>query len=209
VGYEEGGQLTEAVRRKPFSVILFDEVEKAHEQVFDIFLQIMEEGKLTDSMGRVVDFKNTIVVMTSNIGSQLIQNKSPLGFGNSASSQDIMETQINDELGKHFKPEFLNRLDDKIIFTQLTRDELRQVLHLEVAKVQKLLANQKITISLTPAAEDFLLEKGWNPEMGARPLRRAVANHIEDTIADEILRNPDVKDFQLDVSSDHDSLIVI
>lgn len=208
VGYEDGGQLTEAVRRKPYSVILFDEIEKAHPQVYDIFLQIMEEGKLTDSTGRIVDFKNTIVVLTSNVGSQVIQNKSPLGFNTSVSNQDLMEDQINGELEKHFKPEFINRLDEKVIFSQLTKEELREVLHLEVAKVHKLLADKQISISLTAAAEDFLLEKGWNPEMGARPLRRAVSTFIEDCIADEMLKNPDTKRFVLDVCSEQEILVV-
>lgn len=208
VGFEEGGQLTEAVRRKPYSIVLFDEVEKAHPDVWNIFLQIMEEGKLTDSNGRVVNFKNTVVVMTSNVGSQLIQNKAPLGFGNSSSNAEIIESQITEELGKHFKPEFLNRLDDKIIFTQLTKEELTAILELELAKVQRLLDNRGISMYLTDAAKDFLIEKGWNPEMGARPLRRAVSRYVEDAISDGILKSPETKVFQLDVDAENDKLVV-
>ena len=209
VGSEDGGQLTEAVRRKKFSVILFDEIEKAHEQVFDILLQIMEEGKLTDAMGRVVDFKNTVVILTSNIGSHLIQNKASLGFKpSSTSNEDVMESQINDELAKHFKPEFLNRLDDKVIFTQLNKEELHQILSLELGKLQKLLKEHRIEIQLSEAAKEFLLEKGWNPEMGARPLRRAVSRYVEDLMADEILKNPDSKKFMLDVDLENDRLTI-
>jgi ATP-dependent Clp protease ATP-binding subunit ClpC len=210
VGSEDGGQLTEAVRRKKFSVILFDEIEKAHDQIFDILLQIMEEGKLTDAMGRVVDFKNTIVILTSNIGSHLIQNKAALGFKSSTTSnEEVMEGQINDELAKHFKPEFLNRLDDKVIFTQLNRDELHQILALELGKLQKLLKEKRIEVQLTEAAKDFLLEKGWNPEMGARPLRRAVSQYVEDLMADEILRNHDDKKFLIDVDLENNRLAIL
>jgi len=208
VGFDEGGQLTEAVRRKPYSIILFDEIEKAHPDVFNILLQIMEEGKLTDSAGRHVDFKNTIVVLTSNVGSSIIQNKSPLGFGNSNTSvDDIIETQINDELQKVFKPEFLNRLDGNIIFTQLTRNELKQILQLELARLEKRLAEKKIKISLTEEAQEFLLEKGWNPEFGARPLRRAICYYVEDLLADEILRNPDLKEVRLTKNPDSEFLM--
>ncbi|RJR13781.1 ATP-dependent Clp protease ATP-binding subunit [Candidatus Parcubacteria bacterium] len=209
VGFEEGGQLTEAVRRKPYSVILFDEIEKAHDEVFNILLQILEEGKLTDAQGRVVDFKNTIIVMTSNAGSSVIQNKSPLGFGkNAVNTDDIIEAQINDELQKIFKPEFLNRLDDKIVFTQLTQEDLYQVLALELSKLEKQLAEKHITLELSQEAKEFLLEKGWNPEFGARPLRRAIATFVEDIVADEIIRNPHVYDIVITKKFDEDKLVV-
>jgi ATP-dependent Clp protease ATP-binding subunit ClpC len=208
VGFDEGGQLTEAVRRKPYSIILFDEIEKAHQDVFNILLQIMEEGKLTDASGRVVDFKNTIVVMTSNVGSHVIQNKAPLGFGQSSTSiDDVIETQIMDELQKVFRPEFINRLDGNIVFTQLTQEEMKDVLKLELHRLEKQLADKKIKLFLTEEAKSFLLEKGWNPEFGARPLRRAIANYVEDLMADEILKNQDLKEVHLTKNPDADSLM--
>lgn len=210
VGFDEGGQLTEAVRRKPYSVILFDEIEKAHPDIFNILLQIMEEGKLTDSAGRVVDFKNTIVILTSNVGSSLIQNKAPLGFGQSTVSvDDVIETQITEELQKVFKPEFINRLDGTIFFTQLTRDELAQVLELELKRLEKQLADRKFKVHLTDSAKDFLLEKGWNPEFGARPLRRAISAHVEDLLADEILKDQNLKELTLTRDPDSNHLVVL
>jgi ATP-dependent Clp protease ATP-binding subunit ClpC len=189
VGYDEGGQLTEAVRRKPYSIVLFDEIEKAHSDVFNSLLQIMEEGHLTDATGRKVNFKNTVVVMTSNVGSEAITNKAPLGFGDKNQPNDEMiSKQIEDSLSKTFKPEFLNRLDAKIIFTQLNKEELKEVLYLELAKVKDRLAPKERDVLLTPEAEAFLLKKGWNPDFGARPLRRAVGTYIEDLLAEEILR---------------------
>jgi ATP-dependent Clp protease ATP-binding subunit ClpC len=189
VGYDEGGQLTEAVRRKPYSIVLFDEIEKAHSDVFNSLLQIMEEGHLTDATGRKVNFKNTVVVMTSNVGSEAITNKAPLGFGDSSQPNDTMiSKQIEDSLSRTFKPEFLNRLDAKIIFTQLNKEELKEVLYLELAKVKDRLAPKERDVLLTPEAETFLLKKGWNPDFGARPLRRAVGTYIEDLLAEEILR---------------------
>lgn len=189
VAYEEGGQLTEAVRRKPYSIILFDEIEKAHPDVFNILLQIMEEGILTDASGRQVDFRNTVVVLTSNVGSSAIQNKTSLGFGAAvATADDIIEKQLNDELSQVFKPEFLNRLNDRIIFTQLTREELYQVLDLELSKLRQLLDARECKLQLTQAAKDFLLDKGWNPEMGARPLKRALDQYLEDLLSEEILK---------------------
>lgn len=208
VGFDEGGQLTEAVRRKPYSIVLFDEIEKAHQDVFNILLQIMEEGKLTDANGRVVDFKNTIVVMTSNVGSHVIQNKAPLGFGQSTTSiDDVIETQIMDELQKVFRPEFINRLDGTIVFTQLTREEMKEVLKIELQRLEKQLADRKIKLFLTEEAKAFLLEKGWNPEFGARPLRRAIANYVEDLMADEILKNQDLREVRLTKNPDADSLM--
>jgi ATP-dependent Clp protease ATP-binding subunit ClpC len=189
VGYEEGGQLTERVKRKPYSIVLFDEIEKAHSDVFNSLLQIMEEGHLTDATGRKVSFKNTVVIMTSNVGSQSITNKASLGFGNSSqSSKDLIEKQIEDDLSRTFKPEFLNRLDAKIIFTQLSKDEIKSVLQLELDKVRERLLEKGRNVALTAAAEKFLLKKGWNPDFGARPLRRAVGTYVEDMLAEEILK---------------------
>jgi len=189
VGFEEGGQLTEAVRRQPYAIVLFDEIEKAHSDVFNTLLQILEEGKLTDSNGRIVNFKNTIIVLTSNIGSDVIKSKSPLGFGNSSESNDEMiKSQLEGELNRHFRPEFLNRLDAAITFKQLTKEELIKVLHLEMNKVLGRLNLTGRKATLAPSAEEFLLAKGYNPEMGARPLRRAVETYVQDLLAEEILR---------------------
>lgn len=209
VGSEEGGQLTEAVRRKPFSVVMFDEIEKAHPEIFNILLQVMEEGKLTDASGRSVDFKNTIVVMTSNVGSSIIQNKAPLGFGGQTiNADDIIEAQIADELQKVFKPEFLNRLDGTVVFTQLTHAEISQILELELKRLEKQLAEKQIKMCLTVQAKEFLIQKGWNPEFGARPLRRAIANFVEDILVDQILKNPNAKELEVSKDPDKDLLVV-
>jgi len=206
VGYEEGGQLTEAVRRKPYSIVLFDEIEKAHHDVYNILLQIMEEGKLTDSTGRKVDFKNTLVIMTSNVGSSAIANKSPLGFGDSSiGTKEMIAKQLESELSRTFKPEFLNRLDAKIIFNQLTQEELKDVLVLEIGKVRKRLQEKGREITLTEEAEKFLLKEGWNPDFGARPLRRAVARYIEDLLAEEILRGSFAENTTVTVDKDSES----
>jgi len=189
VGFEDGGQLTEAVRRRPFSVILFDEIEKAHSEFYSILLQIMEEGVLTDSSGHKVNFKNTIILMTSNVGSSALISKSGLGFGNiKDGSEEMIEKLISEEVENTFKPEFLNRLDERIVFRQLTKNELIQILGIEINKIKIRLNAHKRDFSLTKEAEDFLLKKGWNPEMGARPLRRAVNSYIEDLLAEEILK---------------------
>lgn len=209
VGYDEGGQLTEAVRRKPYSIVLFDEIEKAHPEVFNILLQIMEEGQITDSQGRKVSFKNTIVILTSNVGSSAILNKSSLGFGiGSETSEEMIERQIKDDLNKTFKPEFLNRLDAKVIFTQLTREELYKVLDLELDKVKKRLAAKTWKLDLTQSAKDFLLDKGYNPEYGARPLRRAVGTYVEDFLAEAILKGSFITEqvILLDKDPEEDSL---
>lgn len=189
VGFEEGGQLTERIRQQPYAIVLFDEIEKAHKDVFNTLLQILEEGKLTDSNGRVVSFKNCIIILTSNIGSDLIKSKAPLGFGASKeSTDDIIKGQLENELSNHFRPEFLNRLDATITFKQLTKEELIQVLHLEMKKVLGRLDITGRKVTLTTAAQEFLLDKGYNPEMGARPLRRAIESHVQDLLAEEILR---------------------
>jgi len=189
VGYQDAGQLTEAVRNKPYSIILFDEIEKAHPDIFNILLQIMEEGKLTDAMGREVNFKNTIIILTSNVGSEFISNKSPLGFGRiELDKEKMIENQLSDSLSNTFKPEFLNRLDEKpIIFTQLTKDDLEKIIDIELNKVRMRLQEKNIKFKLTGLAREFLLKKGWNPDFGARPLRRAVSTYIEDTLAEYIL----------------------
>ena len=189
IGFDEGGTLTESIRRKPYSVVLFDEIEKAHPEVFNIFLQIMEEGHLTDSSGRKVDFCNTIIIFTSNAGSDAIKNKTALGFGKAeGGSPEVMRKQVEGALAHLFRVEFLNRLDGQIIFTQLSKEELKKILVVEIEKVSARLSHKGITLEITPAAADFLLARGWNPEMGARPLRRAVETYVEDLLAEELLK---------------------
>src|SRR5579872_4648350 len=182
VGFEEGGQLTEKIRRRPYAVVLFDEIEKAHHDVFNMLLQIMEEGKLTDSFGRHVDFKNVILILTSNIGSDIIKNKASLGFGKTSvdASYETMKKQLLEALEKEFRPEFINRLDDVIIFSQLERSDLGNIIHIELDKVRGRLKDKDVTLELTQEANEYLIDKGSNLEMGARPLRRAVESNVED-----------------------------
>jgi ATP-dependent Clp protease ATP-binding subunit ClpC len=190
VGYEEGGQLTEQVRRKPYSVVLFDEIEKAHPDVWNMLLQILEEGKLTDNVGRVVNFRNTIILMTSNVGSDTIKKQSTLGFSpiTDENSYEKMREKILDESKKIFRPEFLNRLDDLIVFRSLTKPDLIQILNLEISKVLERLKSKNIMLELDEKAKDFLVEKGYDPQYGARPMRRSVERFLEDPLAEEILR---------------------
>jgi len=191
VGYEEGGQLSEAVRRRPYSVVLFDEVEKAHPDVMHLLLQILEEGKVTDSLGRKIDFRNTIIIMTSNIGAELIKKSTTMGFGAAAKNEhdyDVMKEKILDEAKRVLKPEFVNRLDDLIVFHTLARPELLQIVDLEIRKVTDRIRSKEIQIVLDDKAKDFLIEKGYDPQYGARPMRRAVERHLEDPMAEEILR---------------------
>ena len=190
VGFEEGGQLTEKVRRRPYSVILFDEIEKAHHDVFNMLLQIMEEGKLTDSFGRQIDFRNTVLIMTSNIGAQIIKNQSSLGFRQTSAerSHQEMRKELLDEVDQHFRPEFLNRLDEIIVFHSLLREDLQTIIDIEVRYVQERMLAQGIRLILTDMAKDLLIDKGYNPDFGARPLRRAIEQFIEDPLAEEVLR---------------------
>jgi len=190
VGYEEGGQLTERIRRRPYAVVLLDEIEKAHPDVFNMLLQIMEEGRLTDSFGRHVDFRNTIVIMTSNIGAELIKQGGQFGFGkrSTETSYQKMKETLNKEVEKHFRPEFINRVDDTIVFKTLTREELRDVVDHEMRKVTDRLADHGMTLELNNAAKEGLIDKGYNPDFGARPLRRAIEEHIEDPLSDGLLR---------------------
>jgi ATP-dependent Clp protease ATP-binding subunit ClpC len=190
VGYEEGGQLTEAVRRKPYSVVLFDEIEKAHPDVWNMLLQILEEGKLTDNVGRVVNFRNTIILMTSNVGSDTIKRQSSMGFSpiNDQDSYEKMRDRILEEAKKTFRPEFLNRLDDIVVFRSLTKPDLIEILDLEISKVAQRLRTKNINLELDEKAKDFLVGKGYDPQYGARPMRRSVERFLEDPLAEEILR---------------------
>jgi ATP-dependent Clp protease ATP-binding subunit ClpC len=190
IGYDEGGQLTEAVRRKPYSVVLFDEIEKAHPDVFNILLQILEDGKLTDAQGRKVDFRNVIVIMTSNIGSASISKNVALGFNLSDEqglSYDDMKTRVMGDLKKVFRPELLNRIDEIIVFPKLTKEEILTIVELMLNRLRVQLVEHEVTIELTPEAKDLLVEKGYDPTMGARPLRRAIQRFIEDPLADFVL----------------------
>ena len=190
VGYEEGGQLTEKVRRKPFSVILFDEIEKAHPDIFNSLLQILDEGRLTDAQGRAVDFKNTVIVMTTNLGSRDISKGVTLGFsraGDAATSYESMKAKVNEELKQHFRPEFLNRVDETIVFHQLTQQDIQHIVDLMVAQIETRLADRDMGIELTPAARELIARRGFDPVLGARPLRRAIQRDIEDPIAEQIL----------------------
>ncbi|ACZ20469.1 ATPase with chaperone activity, ATP-binding subunit [Sanguibacter keddieii DSM 10542] len=190
VGYDEGGQLTEKVRRKPFSVVLFDEVEKAHADIFNSLLQILEDGRLTDSQGRMVDFKNTVIIMTTNLGTRDIAKGVQTGFnagGDTVTSYERMKAKVNEELKQHFRPEFLNRVDDTIVFPQLTQDEIVKIVDLMIAKLDGRLRDKDMGIELTPAAKILLSEKGYDPVLGARPLRRAIQREIEDVLSEKIL----------------------
>ena len=190
VGYEEGGQLTEKVRRKPFSVVLFDEVEKAHPDIFNSMLQVLEEGRLTDAQGRVVDFKNTVIIMTTNLGSRDVSKGLMLGFApddNEGNAYEQMKSKVQQELKQHFRPEFLNRIDDTIVFHQLTESEIIEIVDLMIASLEKRLQDKDMAIELTPPAKALLAERGYDPTLGARPLRRTIQREIEDPLSEKML----------------------
>ena len=193
VGYSEGGYLTEAVRKRPYTVILFDEIEKAHPDIFNLLLQILEDGRLTDAKGRLVDFKNTLLIMTSNIGSKIIEKGGgSLGFELSAdtateSQYSKIKVLVNEELKQYFRPEFLNRLDEIIVFRQLSKDEIKKIVNLMLNDVFERIQQKEITIAVTERFKSKLIEEGYNPSYGARPLRRAVMRLLEDYLAEEVL----------------------
>ena len=192
VGYEEGGQLSEAVRRRPYSVVLFDEIEKAHPDVMHLLLQILEDGKITDSLGRKIDFRNTIIIMTSNVGAETLRRQTTMGFGATKPvgehEYDAMRDKLMEEAKKAFKPEFINRLDDIIVFHQLSKADLMQIVDLEVGKVLTRVKAKDVHVELENSAKEFLIEKGYDPQYGARPMRRAVEKYLEDPFAEELLR---------------------
>ncbi len=190
VGYEEGGQLTEKIRRRPYSVVLLDEIEKAHPEIFNILLQIMEDGKLTDSYGRHVDFRNVILIMTSNVGAKLIKDSGSIGFGRRSDEANYVDLKrkLTQKMEEEFRPEFIARLDDVIVFHHLTKEDISKIVHLEISQVSKRLREKEISLNITEDALNFLMEKGTNLDMGARPLRRAVEKYIEDPLSEEILR---------------------
>ena len=210
VGYDDGGQLTEKVRRRPFSVVLFDEIEKAHPDIFNSLLQVLEDGRLTDSQGRVVDFKNTIIIMTTNLGTRDISKSLSLGFANVADAQgsyERMKAKVGDELKTHFRPEFLNRIDDIVVFHQLTENEIVKIVDLMVAQLDERLRSKDMGIELTPAAKALMAKRGYDPVLGARPLRRAIQRELEDVLSEKMLFG-DLKAGEIilvDVSDDTDN----
>jgi len=192
VGYDEGGQLTEKVRRRPFSVVLFDEIEKAHPDVFNTLLQILEDGRLTDGQGRIVDFKNTVIILTTNLGTRDVAKAVSMGFQRSEdteSNYERMKQKVNDELKQSFRPEFLNRIDDTIVFHQLTEEHILVIVDMMLARIEAQLKNKDMGLELTENAKRYLAKKGWDPVMGARPLRRTIQREIEDALSERILFN--------------------
>jgi ATP-dependent Clp protease ATP-binding subunit ClpB len=180
VGYEEGGRLTEAVRRRPYAVVLFDEIEKAHPDVFNVLLQVLDDGRLTDGKGRVVSFKNTVIIMTSNLGSEWIAEES-------SRDEDEIKRKIEDALRRHFRPEFFNRIDDVIVFHRLTREEIERIVEIQLRGLQKTVQDRGIHLTWTPAAKRYLAGKGYDPTFGARPLKRLVQKEVSDRLAQQIL----------------------
>lgn len=209
VGYEEGGQLTEKVRRRPYSVVLLDEIEKAHSDVFNLLLQMLEEGRLTDSFGRKVDFKNTVIIMTSNIGAEMLKKQGSIGFKSQAEdvTYQAMKERLLDEVKKAFKPEFINRVDDIIVFRSLTKEDLIRIVELEVEDVESRLKEQNIEIELTQEAKEFLTEKGFDRNFGARPLKRTIQRFLEDPMAEEIIKGTFRKGGKIKVSAKVDHLV--
>ena len=209
IGHEEGGQLSEAVRRRPYSVVLFDEIEKAHPDVMHLLLQILEEGTVTDSLGRKIDFRNTIIILTSNVGAELIKKQTSLGFGAPKldESHDTMREKIMEETKRVFKPEFLNRIDDIIVFKTLSKEMLTRIVELEVSKVLARIKDKGITVALDASASELLIEKGYDPTYGARPMRRAVERYLEDPIAEDILRGSYKSGDQIQATRDGDKMI--
>ena len=208
IGHEEGGQLSEAVRRRPYSVVLFDEIEKAHPDVMHLLLQILEDGTVTDSLGRKIDFRNTIIILTSNVGAELIKKQTSLGFGAPKldDNHDTMRDKVMEETKRVFKPEFLNRIDDIIVFRTLSKEMLTRIVELEVSKVLKRIKDKDINVTLDAASIEFLIEKGYDPTYGARPMRRAVEKYLEDPIAEEILRGSYKAGDQIQATRDGENL---
>jgi ATP-dependent Clp protease ATP-binding subunit ClpB len=202
VGYEEGGALTEAVRRRPYQVILFDEVEKAHGDVFNVLLQVLDDGRLTDGQGRTVDFKNTVIILTSNLGGDILAAQAE-GEDTSAVREDVMEI-----VRSRFRPEFLNRLDEIILFHRLGRAQMDRIVDLQVARLAKLLADRKMTIELDQVAREWLADAGYDPVYGARPLKRAVQRHLQDPLAEHILQGTVKEGDVIRVSADANGLLI-
>jgi len=191
VGYEEGGQLTERVRRRPYTVVLFDEIEKAHPEVFNTLLQVLENGRLTDGKGRTVDFRNTVIIMTSNVGAHEIQRHSTIGFRtveDEKSTHEDMKKKVMEELRRTFRPEFLNRIDEIIVFHALNKEHIRKIVDIMLNNLKKELAERGVSVEFTDAAKELLANEGYDPQFGARPLRRAIQRLVENPLSEEILR---------------------
>jgi ATP-dependent Clp protease ATP-binding subunit ClpB len=201
VGYEEGGQLTEAVRRRPYSVVLFDEIEKAHGDVFNVLLQLLDDGRLTDGQGRTVDFRNTVVIMTSNLGTQFIQ-------GENASEDPLLREKVWDVLRGHFRPEFLNRVDEVIIFNPLGKEEIKHIVDIQLVGLKKRLAERGLSLELTDAARGVLAEEGFDPAFGARPLKRAIQRLIQDPLAKKVLAGEFKDGDTIEVDAGHEGQLV-
>eukprot|EP00932_Pfiesteria_piscicida_P006212 SRR837773.16136.p1 GENE.SRR837773.16136~~SRR837773.16136.p1 ORF type:complete len:262 (-),score=76.79 SRR837773.16136:65-850(-) len=220
VGYEEESQLTDGIRRRPYSLVLFDEVEKAHPDVFNLMLQILEDGRLTDSKGRVVSFKNALIIMTSNVGSKVIekgiQGGAGIGFsgleddvGSEQSSYKRLKGMVHDELRNFFKPEFLNRLDEIIVFKSLTKPEVQEIAELEFAKVRRRTAERGVTLTMTDRFKGKVVDEGYNPAYGARPLRRAIMRFVEDELAESFLKEPTVEGEHVLLDLDRDREVLV
>ena len=211
VGYEEGGQLTEQVKRKPYSVVLFDEIEKAHPDVFNVLLQILEDGRLTDGKGRTIDFKNTVVIMTSNVGASTIKKQKVMGFTSASNEKqeeyERMKDNLLEELRKSFRPEFLNRKDDVIVFHELEKEHLKDIVDLMLKDLAKRIEELDIKIEATDKTKEFLVKKGFDPEFGARPLRRAIQKMLEDKLSEEMLEGKVKAGDRITVDSDGEQLI--
>ena len=214
VGYEDGGQLTEKVRRKPYSIVLFDEIEKAHPDIFNLLLQVLDDGQLTDGLGRKIDFKNTIIIMTSNLGSrQLHEFGSGIGFqtaAKEAGKADWEKSIIDKALKRHFAPEFLNCIDDILVFNNLSKENIFKIIDVELEKLRERLQKMDARLELTDAAKDFLMEKGWDPDLGARPLRRCIEHYIEDELAEQMVKGiqPQGKTIFADHKENEDTLVL-
>jgi ATP-dependent Clp protease ATP-binding subunit ClpB len=202
VGYDEGGALTEAVRRRPYQVVLFDEIEKAHPDVFNVLLQVLDDGRLTDGQGRTVDFRNTLIVMTSNLGSDYLVS---LG---EKQDVDAVRDQVMGVVRAHFRPEFLNRLDEIILFHRLKRDDMTAIVDIQIDRLKALLADRKITITLDKAAREWLAEKGYDPAYGARPLKRVIQKHLQDPLAEQILAGTIADGETVTVSANGKGLVI-
>ena len=211
VGYEDSGALTKAIRRRPYSVVLLDEIEKAHPDVFNILLQVLDEGRLTDNYGRVIDFKNTVVIMTSNVGSRDIGSSTRVGFTEDTGGIDYerIRERVSDEIDRVFTPEFLNRVEETIVFHPLSKEQLGEIVHIQLREVQKRLAEESLELELTDAAIRFLVDRGYDEKFGARPLKRTIQRHVEDALSERIL----MADFEpgdrirVDIAEDEDSLV--
>jgi ATP-dependent Clp protease ATP-binding subunit ClpB len=203
VGYEEGGYLTEAVRRKPYSVILLDEVEKAHPDVFNILLQVLDDGRLTDGQGRTVDFKNTVVIMTSNLGSDIIQDK------HQESQYDEMKSMVMNVVGQHFRPEFINRVDDIVVFHPLGKEQIKSIAKIQLASLRARLADKGYKLELSAAAMDKLADAGFDPVFGARPLKRAIQTQVENPLAQQLLSGTILPESTIRIDVDGENLVII